>query len=123
MYRIFEENFLHYVAPLTPDRFRGQLTLDAECGFGRHLYWPRLQVYARYPFEVCVANWFDRLSAPIRFYYSPDQLVRWCHNHALTDGHISPTGLYGWRVYGQRPGEPSPESPVAGGARSGMSEG
>ena len=34
----FQENFWNYLYPATPDLFRGQLGLDAGCGFGRHIY-------------------------------------------------------------------------------------
>ena len=30
---------------------------------------PRLKLYGEYPFQVAYADWFDRLAAPIRFYY------------------------------------------------------
>lgn len=248
MYQAFEKNFLNYLAPLTPECFRGRLVLDAGCGFGRHLYyaatygaevigvdfsaaiesaarntahlpgvhlvqcdlyhlpfrkgicdlvysigvlhhlpqpeagfrsilqlvkpegavaiwvyssarrgintclemvrrittrlplrvlqglswvaalidwcgcivpyrmlhtwpmtrnwierhaWPRIKLYACYPLEVCVADWFDRLAAPIRFYYDPEELHRWCARASLTDVQVSATGRYGWRVYGK----------------------
>lgn len=250
MHPAFEANFLNYVAPLTPERFRGRLVLDAGCGFGRHLYyaatygaevigvdassavessyrntvhlqrahvvqadlyrlpfkpgtfdliysigvlhhlpepesafcnllrylkpdgaiavwvysavrrginacletvrrlttrlplpavlglswlagvidwglfiapyrlvsrwrltraladrvaWPRVKLYAAYSFDVCVADWMDRLAAPVRFYYTPDQLRQWCQRGALLDIQISPTGHYGWRVAGRTP--------------------
>src|SRR5439155_1109330 len=37
MYGFWEENFLDYVHPLTPEFFAGKLGCDAGCGFGRHL--------------------------------------------------------------------------------------
>jgi SAM-dependent methyltransferase len=64
---------------------------------------PRIQVYAKYPFQVCYADWFDRLSAPIRFYYDGDDLQGWAQRAGLVNVVISPTGLYGWRLYGEVP--------------------
>ena len=34
----FEQQFLDWLAPLTPDAFRGKRVLDAGCGTGRHAY-------------------------------------------------------------------------------------
>lgn len=65
---------------------------------------PRIRVYARYPFQVCYADWFDRLSAPIRFYYNGDDLQGWADRAGLVNVRISQTGLYGWRLYGEIPG-------------------
>ena len=65
--------------------------------------WPRIKLYARYPFQVVYADWFDRLSAPIRFYYDGDDLAGWAARAGLVNVHISPTGLYGWRLYGEVP--------------------
>jgi hypothetical protein len=67
--------------------------------------WPRIKLYARYPFQVVYADWFDRLSAPIRFYYDGDDLAGWAARAGLINVHISPTGLYGWRLYGEVPSE------------------
>ncbi|MBI4322999.1 MAG: methyltransferase domain-containing protein [Candidatus Omnitrophica bacterium] len=69
--------------------------------------WPRIKLYAAYPFEVCVADWLDRLSAPIRFYYNEEQLSHWCCRHVLEDVRISPTGRYGWRVCAVRSHAPA----------------
>src|SRR5579872_1663690 len=60
---------------------------------------PRIRVYAKYPFQVCYADWFDRLSAPIRFYYDGDDLHGWVARAGLVNVVISQTGLYGWRLY------------------------
>lgn len=67
---------------------------------------PRIRVYARYPFQVCYADWFDRLAAPIRFYYDGDDLQGWADRAGLVNVRISQTGLYGWRLYGEVPVEP-----------------
>jgi SAM-dependent methyltransferase len=63
---------------------------------------PRIKLYAGYPFEVSVADWFDRLSAPVRFYYGPDDLAGWAARAGLADARITPTGNYGWRLHGLR---------------------
>lgn len=62
---------------------------------------PRVRLYARYPFQVVYADWFDRLSAPVRHYYDADDLAGWAERARLTNVQISPTGLYGWRLYGE----------------------
>ena len=69
----------------------------------RRLPLPRLTVYAQYPFQVVYADWFDRLAAPIRFYYDDRDLTGWLSRASLTHTLISPTGLFGWRAYGERP--------------------
>lgn len=62
----------------------------------------RIKLYMRYPFQVAYADWFDRLSAPIRFYYSADGLRGWAKRAGLKNVVISPTGKYGWRLYGEK---------------------
>ena len=64
---------------------------------------PRIRVYAGYPFQVRYADWFDRLSAPIRFYYDEADLQGWAARAGLVNVRISQTGLYGWRLYGEIP--------------------
>jgi len=80
--------------------------------------WPRIKRYSRYPFEVCVADWLDRLSVPVRFYYDAEQLRAWCARGALTEAQVAPTGLYGWRVCGRR--SQSRPGVVAQGVSGGM---
>jgi SAM-dependent methyltransferase len=62
----------------------------------------RLKVYAEYPFQVVYADWFDRLAAPIRFYYDDRAMKGWLERAHLERTTISPTGLFGWRAYGER---------------------
>lgn len=64
---------------------------------------PRLEVYSTYPFQVVWADWFDRLAAPIRFYYDWDDLEGWLSRAKLDHMMVSATGLFGWRAYGERP--------------------
>ena len=72
-------------------------------GVVRRLGLPRLKVYSEYPFQVVYADWFDRLAAPIRFYYDGDAMRGWLERADLGHTSISPTGLFGWRAYGERP--------------------
>lgn len=67
---------------------------------------PRLRLYARYPFQVVYADWFDRLAAPVRHYYDREDLAGWARRAGLVNVTISPTGLYGWRLYGEMPAGP-----------------
>jgi hypothetical protein len=53
----------------------------------------RLKLYSVYPFQVVYADWFDRLAAPIRFYYNGDDMAGWLTRAKLTHHKISPTGL------------------------------
>lgn len=39
MFPEFRANFLNYIKPLKPEFFRGKLSLDLGCGFGRHTYY------------------------------------------------------------------------------------
>lgn len=73
------------------------------------LAWPRTKLYAQYPLEVCVADWFDRLSAPIRFYYDEATLRQWGQRYAVADVQTSATGRYGWRLHGRCTPSPQPE--------------
>lgn len=66
----------------------------------------RIQVYAMYPFHVTYADWFDRLSPPIRFYYDEADLVVWSKTAHLSEVIITPTGKYGWRLQGRVGGDP-----------------
>lgn len=66
----------------------------------------RVKVYALYPFHVTYADWFDRLSPPIRFYYDEPELVMWSQTARLSDVVITPTGKYGWRLQGRVTGDP-----------------
>jgi SAM-dependent methyltransferase len=62
----------------------------------------RLRLYSAYPFQVVYADWFDRLAAPIRFYYDGKDMEGWLTRASLTRHTVSPTGLFGWRAYGER---------------------
>lgn len=65
---------------------------------------PRSFLYAGYPFQVTFADWFDRLAAPIRFYYDGKDMQAWLECVGLVNIKVSPTGLYGWRAYGEKKG-------------------
>lgn len=62
----------------------------------------RVKLYARYPFQVSVADWFDRLAAPRRHYYQAEDLAGWAARADLTGVRITPTGRYGWRLFARR---------------------
>ena len=59
---------------------------------------PRLALYAEYPFQVTIADWFDRLSAPVRFYYDEKDLTAWAERAGWNRYRIEATGLYGFRL-------------------------
>lgn len=61
---------------------------------------PRIRIYSRYPFQVLHADWFDRLAAPIRFYYYEPEVGELMRSAGLSDIRVTPTGLYGWRACG-----------------------
>jgi SAM-dependent methyltransferase/uncharacterized protein YbaR (Trm112 family) len=63
---------------------------------------PRIKLYAGYPFQVLHADWFDRLAAPVRFYYSGPEVAEILKGAGLTQIQVAPTGLYGWRGTGVR---------------------
>ena len=67
-----------------------------------HLMLPRIKMYSAYPFQVLHADWFDRLAAPIRFYYSESEVEQFIHEAGISDVKVTPTGLYGWRACGVR---------------------
>jgi SAM-dependent methyltransferase len=63
---------------------------------------PRVRLYAKFPFGVCHADWFDRLAAPIRFYYDETDLQAWAKRAGLQNVLIAPTGAYGFRLLGYK---------------------
>ncbi|MBL7129837.1 MAG: methyltransferase domain-containing protein [Candidatus Omnitrophica bacterium] len=63
---------------------------------------PRIRLYWQYPFQVNFADWFDRLSAPIRFYYDGNEIKGWFEKAGLRNITVSSTGYYGWRAYGEK---------------------
>lgn len=68
---------------------------------------PRIRMYSRYPFQVLHADWFDRLAAPVRYYYSEAEVRAILSGAGITDIATSATGQYGWRGSGIRPTGPS----------------
>lgn len=61
---------------------------------------PRIKTYSAYPFQVLHADWFDRLAAPIRFYYDENEVGDLMRSVGVADIIVTPTGLYGWRARG-----------------------
>jgi SAM-dependent methyltransferase len=82
--------------------YQGAAAIPGVGAVVRKLPLPRLRVYTKYPFQVVYADWFDRFAAPIRFYYDENDLTGWVNRARLTHTSISPTGLFGWRAYGER---------------------
>ncbi|KKP88460.1 MAG: Methyltransferase type 11, partial [Berkelbacteria bacterium GW2011_GWA2_35_9] len=39
LYKEYEQQFLDWIHPITPDFFKNKLVLDAGCGTGRHSYY------------------------------------------------------------------------------------
>ena len=76
----------------------------------------RVKLYARFPFFVCYADWFDRFSAPVRHYFNRGELEDWARRVGLKNVLITPTGKYGWRLYGER--APAVEGEVQAGLSS-----
>lgn len=68
---------------------------------GINLWAPhRIHSYVKLPFQVCYADWFDRLVAPIRSYYDEKDLEGWAGRAGLRDVVITATGLHGYRLLG-----------------------
>lgn len=60
------------------------------------------KTYSLYPFRVSHADWFDRLSAPVRHYFDREELEDWYKEENLSNIQITPSKDYGWRVYGEK---------------------
>ncbi|MGH9769787.1 MAG: methyltransferase domain-containing protein [Blastocatellia bacterium] len=60
-----------------------------------------MKQYAKYPFRVCVNDQFDRLSAPIEFRYTRDEVEGWLRSARLEEIVIRPN--YGWCATGRKP--------------------
>jgi 2-polyprenyl-3-methyl-5-hydroxy-6-metoxy-1,4-benzoquinol methylase len=60
-----------------------------------------MKQYAKYPFRVCVNDQFDRLSAPIEFRYTRDEVEAWMRRAGLEDIVVRPN--YGWCATGRKP--------------------
>jgi SAM-dependent methyltransferase len=67
-----------------------------------HTMLPRIKMYSAYPFGVLHADWFDRLAAPVRFYYSESEVEHFAQSAGISDVKVTPTGRYGWRACGIR---------------------
>jgi SAM-dependent methyltransferase len=60
-----------------------------------------MKQYAKYPFRVCVNDQFDRLSAPIEFRYTRDEVEGWMRRAGLEEVVVRPN--YGWCATGRKP--------------------
>ena len=63
----------------------------------------RIKNYSQYPFQVLYADWFDRLAAPIRFYYNETEVNQLMQSVGLSGILVTQTGNYGWRACGTKP--------------------
>lgn len=62
----------------------------------------RVKIYSGYPFAVFPADWFDRLSVPIRHYYNKLDIEGWFKRPDLQLLTILPTDSYGWRAFAKK---------------------
>jgi hypothetical protein len=60
-----------------------------------HLIPTHFRLYADLPFSTSWADWFDRLGAPIRHYYTREELGAWL-KHIGAKGEVYPTEDFGW---------------------------
>ena len=67
-------------------------------GLAQHL---PFTVYARYPFRVLHADWFDGLSVPIVNYYRREEIVEWLREAGLERVRVDPD--WGGRALGYAP--------------------
>lgn len=58
--------------------------------------------YSKYNFKVYLTDWFDRLSAPIANYYSPEEIERWFKTKKLSDIQIRTIGDSWCYGYGRK---------------------
>lgn len=56
---------------------------------------PRVRLYAKLPFRVSRADWFDRLAVPIRVCFTQQGVYELMHSVGLSDIRITPTGRWG----------------------------
>lgn len=62
----------------------------------------RFSIYTKLPFRVTYADWFDRFSPPLRFYYDENDLKGWIKEGNLNNARIESTGKFGWKLYGEK---------------------
>jgi SAM-dependent methyltransferase len=74
----------------------------------RRLIPTHFRLYAELPFRASWADWFDRLGAPIRHYYTKDELESWVKRIGA-DGGVYPTDDFGWTVIARIPARHSGE--------------
>jgi len=92
--------FLEWVLLIMPYKMIRALGVPQK--FADKIFFARIRLYSQYPFQVSCADWFDRLSPPIRFYYNCEELKQWFEGVKLVNIIISETGLYGVRGYGEK---------------------
>ncbi len=60
-----------------------------------------MRQYARYPFQVCVNDQFDRFSAPLENRYTQAEVFGWLERAGLDDRQVLPN--WGWLGVGKKP--------------------
>lgn len=60
-----------------------------------------MKQYAAYPFQVCVNDQFDRLSAPIEQRYTKAEVEGWFQRAGL--GSVTVLPYAGWVAHGVKP--------------------
>jgi len=93
-------SFMEWLYVIIPYKFLNRLPVIR--GLINKMVFKRIKTYAKYPFDVLTADWFDRLSAPLRYYYNENDLKSWFTRANLKLVKISPTASYGWRVLGEK---------------------
>lgn len=79
-----------------------QLLGDRIGGLIEALIPSRVREYAKYNFQVSYTDWFDRISAPIVFYYNEEETRALFTRAGLDDILVTPTEDYGWRGLGRK---------------------
>jgi hypothetical protein len=62
----------------------------------------RFSIYTKLPFRVTYADWFDRFSPPLRYYFDENDLKSWVKEGNLVNARIESTGKFGWKLYGEK---------------------
>lgn len=62
----------------------------------------RFSIYTKLPFRITYADWFDRFSPPLRYYFNETDLKEWIKRGNLNNARIEATGKFGWKLYGEK---------------------
>jgi len=61
----------------------------------------RIKEYARNDYDVCVVDWFDRLSCPVKIHYRSEDMVGWFTKMGYEDVTVTPYWKAFWNGYGK----------------------